>query len=143
LKSRDIPVIVQGIHSLPDRRWEGYDVPFTRPKKLYDAGVRFCIAGGGASNERNLPYEAATAAAYGLPKDEALKAVTLYPAQILGVDDRVGSLAVGMDATLIVTDGDPLETFTNVEREYIQGRDVDLTSRHTMLYDKYKIKYGQ
>lgn len=143
LHSRDIPVIVQGIHSLPSRRWEAYDSPFTLPKKLHDAGIRFCIAGGGASNERNLPYQAATAAAYGLPKDEALKAVTLYPAQILGVADRVGSLEVGKDATLIVTTGDPLETFSNVEREYIQGRNVDLTSRHTMLYDKYKTKYSQ
>jgi imidazolonepropionase-like amidohydrolase len=90
-----------------------------------------------------VPYEAATAAAYGLPQEEALKAITLYPAQILGVDDRVGSLEVGKDATLIVTDGDPLETPTHVERMYIQGRNIDLTSRHTMLYEKYKTKYSQ
>lgn len=143
LAAADIPVIVQGIHELPSRHDEGYDTPFTLPRALHDAGIRYCIAGGGASNERNLPYQAATAAAYGLPKDEALKAVTLYPAQILGVADRVGSLEVGKDATLIVTTGDPLETASQVEREYIQGRDIDLTSRHTMLYDKYKTKYRQ
>ncbi len=69
--------------------------------------------------------------------------MTLYPAQILGVDDRVGSLEVGKDATLIVTDGDPLEIATNVEMEFIQGRNVDLRSRHTQLYEKYKQKYRQ
>ena len=89
------------------------------------------------------PVEAAKAVAYGLPKDEALKAVTLYAAQILGVADRVGSLTVGKDATLIVTDGDPLETPTHVEQMFIQGRDVDLTSRHTMLYEKYQKRYAQ
>jgi len=70
-----------------------------------------------------------------------LKAVTLYPAQILGVGDRVGSIEVGKDATLIVTNGDPLEIMTNVEMEFIQGRKIDLSSRHTELYEKYKTKY--
>jgi imidazolonepropionase-like amidohydrolase len=143
LKARDIPVIVQGTHRQPSRRFDDYDDPFTLPAKLHEAGIRFCIAGGGASNERNLPYQAATAAAYGLPKDEALKSITLYPAQILGAADRIGSLEVGKDATLIITDGDPLEIPTHVERMFIQGRDVDLTSRHTMLYLKYKTKYGR
>jgi len=150
LKERDVPVIVTGTHRLPSRRWEDYDTPFALPAKLYEAGVKFCISstsswGGGAqaSNTRNMPYDAATAAAYGLPVDEALKAVTLYPARILGVDDRVGSLEVGKDATLIVTDGDPLETPTLVSQMYIEGRKIDLTSRHTMLYDKYRTKYGQ
>jgi imidazolonepropionase-like amidohydrolase len=150
LKQRDIPVIVGGTHYTPLRRWEDYDSPFTLPLKLHEAGIRYCISStigfsgsGDASDTRNVPYEAATAAAYGLPQDEALKAITLYPAQILGVDDRVGSLEVGKDATLIVTDGDPLETPTHVERMYIQGRNIDLTSRHTMLYGKYKTKYNQ
>lgn len=142
LKARNIPVIVGPILTLPMRRWEDYDSPFTVPLKLYNAGVRFCIAGdGGAAHERNLPYHAATAAAYGLPKEEALKSVTLYAAQILGIHDRVGSLEVGKDATLIVTDGDPLEITTHVEREFIQGKSVDLTSRHTRLYQKYFEKY--
>lgn len=146
LIERDIPVIVEETHSLSMRSWEPYDTPFTLPLKLHEAGIRFCIGFGPWSsdmNARNLPYHAATAAAYGLPKDEALKAVTLYPAEILGVGDRVGSLAAGKDATLIVTDGDPLEVTTQVERMFIQGRDVDLSSRHTQLYEKYKTKYEQ
>jgi imidazolonepropionase-like amidohydrolase len=104
--------------------------------------VKFCITGDGdPSNGRNLPYHAATSAAYGLPKDEALRSVTLSPAQILGLDDRIGSLEVGKDATLIVTNGDPLEVATNVEREFIQGKDIPLTSKHTRLYEKYREKY--
>jgi imidazolonepropionase-like amidohydrolase len=76
-----------------------------------------------------------------LPKDIALKSITSYPAEILGVDDRVGSLTVGKDATLFVTDGDPLETATQVEAAYIQGRRVDLNNRHTRLWKKYQTKY--
>ncbi len=142
LKEKDIPVILAGVHTLPMRRWEPYDAPFASAAKLHEAGVRFCIGVAfDASNVRNLPYHAATAAAYGLPKDEALKAITLYPAQILGVADRVGSLEVGKDATLIVTNGDPLEIRTSVEMEFIEGRRIDLSSRHTQLYEKYREKY--
>ena len=94
-------------------------------KKLYEAGVPFCIANDGhtfnAPHERNLPYQAAMAAAHGLPRDEALKAITLYPAQILGVDHRLGSLEVGKDATLFVADGDPLEVMTNIEMAFIDA----------------------
>ena len=144
LKEKDVAVIIDGVHVTPARRWEAYDAPFTNALKLHQAGVRFCISdGGGAAHERNLPYHAATAAAYGLGKEEALKAVTLYPAEILGVANQVGSIEVGKDATLIVTDGDPLEITTHVEREFIQGRDIDLGSRHTQLYTKYKAKYEQ
>ena len=145
LKENNIPVIYEGTLTTPSRRWEPYDTPFSTPLKLFEAGVTFCISGSGrtfeAAHERNLPYQAAMAAAYGLPKEEALKAVTLYPAQILGVGDRVGSIEVGKDATLIVTNGDPLEIMTNVEMEFIQGRKIDLSSRHTELYEKYKTKY--
>jgi imidazolonepropionase-like amidohydrolase len=81
------------------------------------------------------------AASYGLPKDEALKSITLYPAQILGIADRMGSLEAGKDATLIVTDGDPLEIMTNVSMEFIQGKNISLQSRHTRFYEKYKEKY--
>jgi imidazolonepropionase-like amidohydrolase len=146
LREKNIPVVITEIHRLPARRWEGYDMPFTLPLKLHEAGVRFCICGGGsfdAAHERNLPYHAATAAAYGLPKEEALKSITIYPAEILGVADQVGSLQVGKDATLIITDGDPLEITTQVEMEFIQGREIDLTSRHTQLYEKYLEKYIQ
>jgi imidazolonepropionase-like amidohydrolase len=142
LKEHKIPVILNPVYDTPHRRWEPYDLCYTLPKRLYQAGVKFCIPGeGGASNERNLPYHAAAAAAYGLPHDEALKAVTLYPAQILGIDDRLGSLDPGKDATIIVTSGDPLLIATNVEMEFIQGKAVSLQSRHTRLYEKYNEKY--
>ena len=150
LKENDIPVIIGAVHYLPARRWEAYDAPFTNALKLHEAGLEFCIGerrvwleGGGGSNVRNLPYHAATAAAYGLPKEEALKSVTLYPARILGVEDRLGSLEAGKDATLIVTDGDPLEIMTRVVRAFIQGRPVDISSKHTDLYDKYRTRLEQ
>ncbi len=143
LKERGIPVVVTSVLSLPDRRDADFDEPFTLPLRLYRAGVKFCIASGSASGLRNLPYHAAKAAAYGLPKDEALKAITLYPAQILGVADRVGSLEKGKDATLIVTDGDPLEITTRVSELFIQGRRIDLANKHQRLYDKYRQRYRQ
>ena len=147
LKKYQVPVIYESVHSLPSRRWEGYDTPFATPWKLYKAGVQFCIATSSspsqAPHQRNLPYHAAMAAAYGLPREEALKAVTLYPAQILGIDDRVGSLDAGKDATLVVTDGDPLEIRTQVEMVFIQGKKIDLTDRHKTLYKKYREKYRQ
>jgi imidazolonepropionase-like amidohydrolase len=144
LKAKDIPVIVTDIQSAPTRQWQGYNQMFTLPAKLHDAGIRFCIAGSGdASFAYNTAYEAANAAAYGLPKDEALKSVTLYAAQILGIADKVGSLEPGKDATLIVTNGDPLQPPTVTEQIFIQGKKVDLTNRHKQLYEKYKKKYEQ
>jgi imidazolonepropionase-like amidohydrolase len=149
LKKHQVPVIVSQVNALPARRWESYDTVYRNPLKLHEAGIEFAIAYGGGgptsthftSNERNLPYEAGKAVAHGLPQAEALKAITLYPARILGVDDRLGSLEVGKDATLIVTTGDPLDIRTQVERAFIEGRSVDLSSRHTQLYEKYQKKY--
>jgi imidazolonepropionase-like amidohydrolase len=142
LRQKDIPVLVGGIHRLPGRRFEPYETPFTLPVRLHRHGIRFAITTAtSAAHERNLPYHAATAAAYGLPRDEALKAITLYPAQIFGIDNRVGSLEVGKDATLIITTGDPLEITTHIDLQFIQGRKIDLTSRHTTLYEKYNEKY--
>ncbi len=142
LKAHNVAVIAEPIHTTPSRRWEAYDEPATLPKKLFDAGVTFCISGGGGyENERNLPYQAAAAASYGLPADEALKAVTLYPAQILGLADRIGSLESGKDATLIVTTGNPLEITSSVEMEFIRGKSISLTNRQTHLNDKYREKY--
>ena len=144
LKKYDVPVIVGGVYRLPQRQGDAYDAAYTLPERLRQAGVRFCISctdRHGASSVRNLPYHAATAAAYGLPADEALKSITLYPAQIFGISNRVGSLEVGKDATIIVTNGDPLETPTQVEAAYIQGRKVDLNDRHKRLWHKYEEKY--
>jgi len=142
LKRNNIPVIISSVHRNPTRRGDAYDAPFTVAKRLHDAGVQFCIAGGGsATNERNLPYHAATAAAYGLPEEDALKSVTLYPAQILGAADRIGSIETGKDATLIVTDGNILEIPTHVELEFMQGRLVDLSDKQKILWLKYQEKY--
>jgi imidazolonepropionase-like amidohydrolase len=90
-----------------------------------------------------LPYEAGTAAAYGLPRAEALKAITLYPAQILGVADKLGSLEVGKLANFFVSDGDPLDIRTNVELIYIGGRELPLEDKQTRLNKKYEQKYQQ
>jgi imidazolonepropionase-like amidohydrolase len=146
LKKYDVPVIVGGIYRLPRRRHDSYDASYSVPAELHQAGVRFCISARGrfgASHVRNVPYHAATAIGFGLPADEALKAITLYPAQILGIADRVGSLEAGKDATLFVADGDPLDTPTQITAAWIQGRKVDLDDRHKRLYHKYEEKYKQ
>ena len=146
LKKHDIPVIVSGTYRLPRRRSDGYDTAYAVPAELQKAGIRFCISARarfGANQVRNLPYHAAAAIGFGLPADEALKAITLYPAQILGVADRVGSLEKGKDATLFVCDGDPLDTPTHISAAWIRGRKVDLNDRHKTLYHKYEEKYKQ
>lgn len=147
LRAQNVPVIVGGTHVLPLRRADPIDAIYANASKLAAAGVRYAIATPGdgfdTSNLRNLPYQAASAVAYGLDKDEALKAITIYPAQILGVADRVGSIEVGKDATLFLADGDPLDARTAVERAWIGGREIDLSNRQTKLYDKYRQKYPQ
>ena len=144
LKKHEVPVIVSGVYRLPRRRSEDYDSAYTLPERLRGMGIKFCISCGGrfgASNVRNLPYHAATASAFGLPRQNALKAITLWPAEILGVADRVGSLEAGKDASLFIANGDILETPTQVEAAYIQGRAVDLSDRHKRLWRKYREKY--
>lgn len=142
LKSRDVPVLLGAAHQLPLRRWEGYDSIYASAGKLAAAGVTFAIApDSGASFERNLPYQAASYAAAGLGEEAALRAITLTPAEILGVAQRLGSLDVGKEATLFVATGDALDERTSVERAWIQGHAVDMTTRHTRLYDTYQSKY--
>ena len=144
LKEQNVPVIISGVYRNPGRRHEPYDEAYTLPKQLADAGVKFCISAGGrfgANGLRNLPYNAATAAAYGLSESEALRSITLSAAEILGVEKQVGSLQVGRDATLFIADGDILETPTQVETAFIQGRKVDLDNKHKQLYRKYSAKY--
>ena len=142
LAAREIPVILTGVLALPSREDEPYDTAYTTAAKLHEAGVKFCFAGSASSfaaaNARNLPYHAGMAAAFGLPRSEALRALTLYPAQILGVDQNLGSIETGKAASLIITDGDPLEIRTRVEREFIDGREVDLANnKHERLYRRY------
>jgi imidazolonepropionase-like amidohydrolase len=146
LRRYSVPVIIDAIHKDPRRDHDDYDAAFTLPERLRQAGVKFCISGSGrseTSNTRNLPYQAATAAAYGLPYEDAVRSVTLWPAEILGVSDKIGTLEKGKHATLFVSNGDTLETETQVSAAWIQGRKVDLTNRHTELYHKYSEKYRQ
>ena len=138
LKARNIPVILGPILDLPRREDDPYDLLFTNAKTLFDNGIRFAIQTTEAHNTRNLPYHAGTCAAFGLPKEEALKAITIYPAQIFGVADKLGSLEVGKVANVIVTNGDPLEFRTSVLRVFIAGEDIAMDSRHTLLYDKFR-----
>ena len=143
LAADNVPVILNGVYTMPTRRWEAYDMAYQAAGKLFEAGVKFAIGDGGggfnATNARNLPFHAGSAAAFGLPKDAALKSVTLWPAEILGIDDQLGSLAPGKRASLIVTSGDPLEVMTKIERVWIDGEEYDLgRSKHRQLYERYK-----
>lgn len=139
LKEKNVPVILTGILSLPQREDDPYDVLFENPAKLQAAGVRFCISTGDPGAEaRNLAQYAGMAAAYGLSKADAVKAVTLYPAQILNVADRLGSIEAGKMANLVITDGDLLEIRSRIRYLFIDGRPVALTSRHTELNDAFK-----
>jgi imidazolonepropionase-like amidohydrolase len=139
LKEKNVPVILDSVLNLPLREDDPYDSLYENAAKLQAAGVRFCIStGDSGAHVRDLPFHAGMAAAYGLPKGEALKAVTLYPAQILGVADRVGSVEQGKIANLVITDGDLLEARTHVRHLFIGGRQIPLVSRHTMLYDQFK-----
>jgi imidazolonepropionase-like amidohydrolase len=146
LRETNTPVIIAGVYRVPQRESDPYDAAYTLPERLQKNGIKFAVAAAdrfGGSNIRNLPYHAATAVAYGLNPESAIRSITLSPAEILGVADRVGSLDVGKDATLFVADGDILETPTQVERAFVQGRIVDLGSGHTQLFRKYSEKYKQ
>ncbi len=142
LASNNVPVIYEETFTQPVRDTESYDVHFSAPAVLSKAGVRVIFSMGpssfNAAMVRNLPYSAAQAIAFGLPAEEALKGITLYPAQFLGVTDRLGTIEQGKDATLLVCDGDIFDIRSNVKRMWISGKEVSLESRHTRLYEKYK-----
>jgi imidazolonepropionase-like amidohydrolase len=139
LKEKNVPVILTGVLDLPSREDDFYDTLYENAAKLQQAGVRFCISTGNTgANVRDLPFHAGMAAAFGLPRAEALKAVTLYPAQIMNVADRMGSIEVGKMANLVITDGDLLDARTHVRFLFINGRQLPLTSRHTELYEQFK-----
>ena len=140
LKAKNIPVIVGPVLRVPVREDDPYDAAFANAGLLSKAGVKIAFQTNDSAYSRNLPYHAGMAAAFGLPKEEALKAVTIYPAEIFGIADRIGSIEQGKIANLIVTDGDPLEIRTQVKHVFINGRDIPLTSRHTELYEKYKAR---
>jgi imidazolonepropionase-like amidohydrolase len=138
LAEKRIPVLLTSVLSSPARGWEPYDRTFSLPARLHRAGVPFAIVGGSSAPYANrLPYEAGVAMAHGLPEEEAVRALTLYPARHLGLDDRIGSLEVGKDATVLVTTGNPLEYATTIERAYVEGREIDLMDAHRQFYERY------
>lgn len=143
LAADNVPAILNGVYTMPTRRWEAYDMAYQAAAKLFEAGVKFAIGDGGggfaATNARNLPFHAGSSAAFGLPKDAALKSVTLWPAEILGIADQLGSLSAGKRASLIVTSGDPLEPMTQIQRVWIDGEEYDLgRSKHRQLFQRYR-----
>jgi imidazolonepropionase-like amidohydrolase len=142
LATNKIPVIYESVFNQPDRDDYSYDLDFHAAEVLHAAGVTVAFGNGPSSFQaalaKNLPYLAAQAIAFGLPENEALKGITLYPAQILGVADRLGSIEPGKEATLVVCDGDLLDIRTNVKQMWIAGKEVSLETRHTRLYEKYK-----
>jgi imidazolonepropionase-like amidohydrolase len=145
LHKNNIPVILHRIHSLPTRYDDPIDLPYRLPKILHDAGILFCLENSGDMERmgaRNLPFYAGTAAAYGLSKENALQSITYNTAQILGLEESMGSLEVGKDATLFVSTGDALDMRTNnVELAFIKGRVVDMDNHQKALYRKYRAKY--
>jgi imidazolonepropionase-like amidohydrolase len=142
LATHRIPVVYEHVFTPPARDIDPYDVQFNAPAVLANAGVPVAFTEGtdqfGASSIRNIPYAAAQAMAFGLPREEAWKGLTLYPAQLLGIADRLGSLEPGKDATFFIATGDILDLRTQVERLWIAGQETPLESRHTRLYERYR-----
>jgi imidazolonepropionase-like amidohydrolase len=142
LATNHIAVIYESTFTQPARDTDSYDVQFHAPEVLRAAGVKVIFSQGasgfGATMARNLPYAAAQAIAFGLPEADALKGITLYPAELLGVADQLGSIEPGKQATLLVCDGDLFDIRSNVKRMWIAGKEVSLESRHTRLYEKYR-----
>jgi imidazolonepropionase-like amidohydrolase len=143
LKQYNIAVILGDEHALPSTEDDDIDQPFKTPAMLQSAGVLFALNDEhGESRYRNLPFNAGTAAAYGLTKEQALQAITLNSAKILGVDDKTGSLETGKDANIVVSEGDILDMRTSIiVHAFIQGREVSLENKQKQLYDRYKYKY--
>jgi imidazolonepropionase-like amidohydrolase len=144
LKAEKVPVILTQTMQAPDRQYEGYDNAYATPAKLHDAGVKFAIAGGsGALYSYRLPWEAGVAVAFGLPEEEALKSVTINAAEMMGVADKVGSLEVGKEGTLLITTGTPLDMTSDIIQSYIQGREINMMDIHKFFYQKYMEKVKQ
>jgi imidazolonepropionase-like amidohydrolase len=147
IAENEIPVILNRVHRLPRHKSDAVDVAFKTPKILQDAGVLYCLDYEGdmeRMGSRNLPFTAGTTATYGLTKEEALMSITLNTAKILGVDARLGSLEIGKDATLFVSDGDALDMMTNkLSHAFIRGKRLDLNNHQSDLYQKYKAKYKE
>jgi imidazolonepropionase-like amidohydrolase len=144
LVRHDVPVIIEGTHAFPSRADAPHDEAFTLPLRLQELGIRWCLAtADDTAHARGLASNAAKAVAFGLPEAAGVRGVTLSAAEILGVDGEVGSLRAGRAATLIVTDGHPLESTTGVRMAFIDGREIDLSNKQTALAEKYRAKYRQ
>ncbi|TVR89939.1 MAG: amidohydrolase [Saprospirales bacterium] len=131
------PVIAGPVLQTPSRSYDRYDRPYANPSAMHEAGIQVAIRTNEMENVRNLPFNAGFAASYGLGVERALEAITIVPAQILGLDDQIGSLEVGKLANLFIADGDPFEPRTQIERVFIRGWDIPMESRHTQLYDQF------
>ena len=147
LVENNIPIIILGVQTTPRRRFEPIHTPYKIPSMLQKAGVHFCISLDPGypmdGHVRTLPDEAMRAASWGLTKDKALRAITLSAAEILGVDDHVGSLDLGKDATFFISENEPLTQNNHPIKAYIKGREIDLSDRQKNLWNKYKEKYRQ
>jgi imidazolonepropionase-like amidohydrolase len=137
LKEKNIPVILGAAHQLPASEDEPYDQPFSIAGQLYQAGVKVAVATFDTSDVRTLPYEAANYVPFGLPREEALRAITVNPAQFFGIADQLGTIEAGKLGNLIVTTGDPLEITTQVRYLFIAGKLTSLDNKHRQLYEKY------
>jgi imidazolonepropionase-like amidohydrolase len=138
LKEKKIPVVLGPTERLPEQEDTAYDKPMTQPSELLAAGIPFAFSSFGTAFSRRLPDYAGTAVAYGLPHDEALKAVTINAAKMFGIDSEVGTIETGKLANLIVTNGDPLEVQTQVKFLFIKGQLTSLDNRHLDLYEQYR-----
>ncbi len=137
LKQKDVPVLLSVLR-LPRRDSDPYDAAYGNAALLQKAGVRFAIVSDDDEFARNLPYQAAMARAYGLSAADALRAITLSPAEILGVAERMGSISAGKDANLVLATGDIMDARTSVTAVFIDGVAQSLETRHTRLYEKFK-----
>jgi imidazolonepropionase-like amidohydrolase len=144
LKQNNIAVILAQRHALPTTPDDDIDLPYKSATYLQNAGVLYAINDeDGQTRGRNLPFNAGTAAAYGITKEQALSAITLNAAKILGIDDRTGSIETGKDANIVISEGDILDMRTSmITHAWIQGRQVSLDDKHKQLNERYKHKYG-
>jgi imidazolonepropionase-like amidohydrolase len=136
IASYHVPVIVGPIYDLPEAN-ERYDAVYSMPGELQKRGVKVILASYNVSNSRNLPYSAGFAVAYGMPYDEAMKAITLNPAEVFGLGDKLGSLDTGKIANVVIANGDPLDVRTVVKQVYINGVAIPMETRQTRLRDEY------
>ena len=144
LRAENIPVILTSTMDAPNRDHEGYDAAYSRAAQLHKAGVKFAISGGsGSLYTDRLPYEAGVAVAFGLPEEEAIKAVTINAAEFMGLADRLGSLEPGKQATFLITTGTPIDTRSDILQAYIQGRELDMNDIQKHFFEKYMEKVRQ